>query len=248
MQNTTGSSLHIGYARVSTDDQELNLQIDALNQAGCQRIYSETVSSRFPVAKRPQLDECLRMLREGDTLTVWRLDRLGRNLTELVAIVNDLHDRGVAFESLTEHIDTSSAAGNLMFQLFASLAEFERNIIRERTHAGLIAARARGRMGGRKPKVTAKAKKEMKALYDSREITINDICKRYEISNSTFYRAVLGKIYGDSRQTHEHDERRRPSVQDFARQPGDHRKNQENPQGKAGAADRQPVDFAALDG
>jgi DNA invertase Pin-like site-specific DNA recombinase len=190
-----GSNLHIGYARVSTDEQELALQIDALANAGCQRIYSEIVSSRLSVSKRPQLDECLRLLRAGDTLTVWRLDRLGRSLTELVSIVNDLHNRQIGFESLTEHIDTKSAAGNLMFQVFAALAEFERNIIRERTFAGLAAARARGRMGGRRPKVTTKMKREMKALYDSKEIKVADICKRYGITQSTFYRAVLGRIY-----------------------------------------------------
>jgi DNA invertase Pin-like site-specific DNA recombinase len=189
------NSLHIGYARVSTDDQELAMQIDALRRAGCQQIYSETVSSRHSIANRPQLDECLRALRSGDTLTVWRMDRLGRSLTELVFIINDLHKRGIAFESLTEHIDTSTATGSLMFHVFAALAEFERNIIRERTRAGLLAARERGRTGGRKPKVTPQLKREMEVLYNSRTIKVVDICKRYDITLSTFYRAVLGRSY-----------------------------------------------------
>jgi DNA invertase Pin-like site-specific DNA recombinase len=191
------SNLRFGYARVSTDDQELLLQQDALQEAGCHRIYSEVVSSRRAMPQRLQLDECLRTLRPGDTLTVWRLDRLGRSLTELVSIINNLHDNGIAFESLTEHIDTSSASGKLMFQFFAALAEFERNIIRERTRAGLEAARARGRKGGRKPKVTEKMKREMKALYDSKQVTIGEICERYGITKMTFYRTALGRYYGD---------------------------------------------------
>lgn len=142
-----------------------------------------------------QLLECLRGLRAGDMLMVWRLDRLGRSLKELVAIVTDLETRGIAFESLTERIDTSSASGKLMFHVFASLAEFERNTIRERTVAGLAAARARGRKGGRKVKVTPQAKLEMKALYDSNDIQVGDICTRYGITRATFYRAVLGRTY-----------------------------------------------------
>jgi DNA invertase Pin-like site-specific DNA recombinase len=189
---STNSNLRFGYARVSTDDQELTLQMDALKQAGCQRIYSEIASSR---QSRPQLDECLRALRQGDTLVCWRMDRIGRSLTELVNTVTALHDRGITFESLTEHIDTSNAAGNLMFHVFAALAEFERNIIRERTQAGILAARVRGRKGGRKPKVTEKKKNEMQILYDSKKVTIQEICDQYDIAKSTFYRAVLGRSY-----------------------------------------------------
>lgn len=187
--------LRIGYARVSTDDQDLSLQMDALNKAGCERIYSEVASSRRTIPCRPQLDECLRSIRDGDTLTVWRLDRLGRSLTELIQIVNDLHARGVAFESLTEHIDTSSAAGTLTFQLFGAFAEFERNILRERTRAGLDAARARGRLGGRKSTITARQQRDMKALYDSKKVPIAEICQQYGISKSTFYRVALGRDY-----------------------------------------------------
>ena len=132
----------IGYARVSTEDQNLNLQNDALTKAWCGEIYKEYASGKSTLA-RPELANCLRALRAGDTLTVWRLNRLGRSLSDLVAIVNDLEKRGIAFESLSERIDTSSASGKLIVHVFASMAEFERNLIRERTHAGFDAARAR---------------------------------------------------------------------------------------------------------
>lgn len=192
--------LRFGYARVSTDDQEMALQLDALAKVGCSRVYSEKVSSG---KVRPQLEECLRTLRAGDVLTVWRLDRLGRSMSELVAIVNDLASRGVVFESLTEHIDTSSATGKFTFHLFSALAEFERNNIRERTRAGLAAARARGRIGGRPEKVAPKDKREMKALYESQEVSVTDICSRYQISRSTFYRNVLGRDYTQKGASHE---------------------------------------------
>lgn len=195
MGNNTNSQ-RFGYARVSTDDQDMSLQLDALAQVGCDRTYSEKVSSG---KTRPQLAECLRTLRAGDVLTVWRLDRLGRSMSELVSIVNDLAGRGIAFESLTEHIETSSAAGKLTFHLFSALAEFERNTIRERTRAGLKAARARGRIGGRKSKVTEKLKKELRALYDSRTFSVAELCERASISRSTFYTAVLDKDYGAAR-------------------------------------------------
>ncbi|AIC11704.1 recombinase family protein [Xylella fastidiosa] len=188
----TTNSLRLGYARVSTDDQDMALQLDALAKVQCDRVFSEKASSG---KERPQLEECLRTLRRGDVLTVWRLDRLGRSMTELVAIVNDLASRGVTFESLTEHIDTSSASGKFAFHLFSALAEFERNTIKERTRAGLAAARARGRMGGRPAKVTPKAKREMKALYTSQEVSVKDICTRYNITRSTFYRVVLERDY-----------------------------------------------------
>jgi len=192
MTNTT-SSLRFGYARVSTDGQDLALQVDALRNAQCQRIYSEVASSG---KTRPQLDECLRTLREGDTLVVWRLDRLGRSLIELIQIIEQLQKEKIAFESLTEHISTTSATGKLTLQIFAALAEFERNIIRERTKAGLTAARARGRVGGRKPKVTDKNRREMLAMYDSKKIPVNDICNQYGITRTTFYKAVLRREYG----------------------------------------------------
>ena len=143
----------IGYARVSTEDQNLDLQRDALTKAGCGSIYEEKASGKGAAGDRPEWTQCLKALRPGDTLVVWRLDRLGRSLPDLVGIVAELERRNVGLLSLTENIETGSAAGKLIFHVFASLAEFERNLIRERTRAGLDAARARGRFGGRKPKV-----------------------------------------------------------------------------------------------
>ena len=175
-----------GYARVSTDDQNLDLQRDALNRAGCDRLYEEKASGKS--ADRPQLEECLADLREGDTLTVWRLDRLGRSLPDLVRVVGDLEKRGVGFESLSERIETVSAAGKLIFHVFAALAEFERNVIRERTQAGLTAARARGRCGGRKPKIGDKERREIQALYDAKTVPVTDIAKRYGVSRTTLYK------------------------------------------------------------
>ncbi|HCE5861684.1 recombinase family protein [Pseudomonas aeruginosa] len=175
----------IGYARVSTDDQHLDLQRDALMQAGCGVIYEEAASGKS--AARPELEQCRKALRAGDTLVVWRLDRLGRSLPDLVHVVNDLEQRGVGFESLTEKIETSSAAGKLIFHVFAALAEFERGLIRERTHAGLAAARARGRVGGRKPKLEEKQVREIKALLRDPDIQVSEVARRYGISRTTLY-------------------------------------------------------------
>lgn len=180
----------LGYARVSTDDQNLELQRDALQLARCQRIYEEKACGK--TTDRPQLEECLADLRKGDTLLVWRLDRLGRSLPDLVRIVSDLEQRGIGFESLTEHIDTSSAAGKLIFHAFAALAEFERNLIRERTQAGLAAARARGRSGGRKPKIGDKERREIQALYDAKTVPVSDIARRYGVSRTTLYKHLDG--------------------------------------------------------
>ncbi|MBV6306299.1 recombinase family protein [Candidimonas humi] len=176
----------IGYARVSTDDQHLDLQRDALMQAGCGVIYEEAASGKS--AARPELEQCRKALRAGDTLVVWRLDRLGRSLPDLVHVVNDLEQRGVGFESLTEKIETSSAAGKLIFHVFAALAEFERGLIRERTHAGLAAARARGRVGGRKPKLEEKQVREIKALLRDPDIQVSEVARRYGISRTTLYK------------------------------------------------------------
>ncbi len=143
--------MHIGYARVSTQDQNTDLQLDALKQAGCEQVFHEKKTGS--TLQRTELDACLRALRKGDTLIVWRLDRLGRSLKDLVEIVNGLEEREIGFKSLTESIDTTSAGGRLVFHLFGALAEFERNLISDRTKAGLAAARARGRKGGRKPKM-----------------------------------------------------------------------------------------------
>ena len=178
----------IGYARVSTDDQHLDLQRDALRQAGCSTIYEEAASGKS--AARPELEQCRKALRAGDTLVVWRLDRLGRSLPDLVQIVADLEQRGVHFESLTENIETGSASGKLQFHVFAALAEFERGLIRERTQAGLAAARARGRAGGRKPKLDEKQVREIKALLRDPGIQVADVARRYGVSRTTLYKHV----------------------------------------------------------
>ncbi len=178
----------IGYARVSTDDQHLDLQIDALKKAGCNLIYEEQISGKS--LERPELIQCLKALRPNDVLVVWRLDRLGRSLTDLVKIVADLERENVGFESLSEKIETTSAAGRLMFHVFAALADFERNLIRERTQAGLAAARARGRLGGRKPKLDDKQIKEIKALLRDPSINVGDVARRYGVSRTTLYNHV----------------------------------------------------------
>lgn len=178
----------IGYARVSTDDQHLDLQRDALQQAGCGVIYEEAASGRNTA--RPELEQCRKALRAGDTLVVWRLDRLGRSLPDLVQVVTDLEQRGVGFESLREKIETGSATGKLIFHVFAALAEFERGLIRERTYAGLAAARARGRVGGRKPKLGEKQVREIKALLRDPDIQVSEVARRYGISRTTLYKYV----------------------------------------------------------
>ena len=184
----------IGYARVSTDDQNLDLQRDALARAGCSTIYEETASGKS--AGRPELEQCRKALRAGDTLVVWRLDRLGRSLPDLVRIVAELEQSDIDFESLGEKIETGSAAGKLVFHVFAALAEFERNLIRERTHAGLAAARARGRSGGRKPKLNEKQVREIKAMLRDPHIQVADVARRYGVSRTTLYKYV-GSVQPD---------------------------------------------------
>lgn len=176
----------IGYARVSTDDQNLDLQRDALRLAGVGTIYEEAASGKNTA--RPELEQCRKALRAGDTLVVWRLDRLGRSLPDLVQIVTDLEQRGVGFESLTEKIETGSAAGKLIFHVFAAPAEFERGLIRERTRVGLTAARARGRSGGRKPKLDEQQIREIKALLRDPDIQVADVARRYGVSRTTIYK------------------------------------------------------------
>ena len=178
----------IGYARVSTDDQNLHLQRDALEKAGCQVIYEDKASGKN--TERPELEACLKALRSGDTLVVWRLDRLGRSLCDLVKLVTTLEEQKIGFESLQEKIETTSASGKLVFHVFAALAEFERNLISERTRAGLKAARARGRLGGRKPKLKQKDIREIKALLKDPNIPVSDIAKRFGVSRTTIYNRV----------------------------------------------------------
>ncbi|WP_338332677.1 recombinase family protein [Acetobacter sp. LMG 32666] len=187
----------IGYARVSTEDQHLDLQRDALQQAGCRVIYEEAAIGKNAV--RLELEQCRKALRSGDTLVVWRLDRLGRSLPDLVQIVAELECLGIGFESLTEKIETNSAAGKLVFHVFAALAEFERSLIRERTHAGLAAARARGRSGGRKPKLGEKQVREIKALLRDPEIQVAAVARQYGISRTTLYKHVGAVLPNKSR-------------------------------------------------
>jgi DNA invertase Pin-like site-specific DNA recombinase len=181
--------MDIGYARVSTGEQTLDLQLDALTKAGCGTIYQETASGAK--ADRPVLEEVLGYLRPGDTLVVWRLDRLGRSLKHLIEVVAALAERGVGFKSLTEQIDTTTPGGKLIFHVFGALAEFERDLIRERTHAGLAAARARGRLGGRPKKLTdAKQLDLARTLYQSGQTDIDTICQTLGISRATLYRTL----------------------------------------------------------
>ena len=181
--------MEIGYARVSTGEQTLNLQLDALAKVGCGKVYQETASGAK--ADRPVLDEVLSYLRGGDTLVVWRLDRLGRSLEHLIDVVAGLAERGIGFKSLTEQIDTTTPGGKLIFHVFGALAEFERDLIRERTQAGLAAARSRGRVGGRPKKLTDPKQLELaRALYAGGQTDIETICRTLGISRATLYRAV----------------------------------------------------------
>jgi DNA invertase Pin-like site-specific DNA recombinase len=176
----------IGYARVSTDDQSLNLQLDALREAGCGRVFQEQASGALD--ERPELARLLDHLREGDVVCVYRLDRLGRSLRHLIEAVRLFEERGVGFRSLTEGIDTTSAGGRLVFHIFAALAEFERELIRERTRAGLAAARARGRKGGR-PRVMTPEKLEVaRQMYESRRHSLGAIAETVGVSRATVYR------------------------------------------------------------
>lgn len=178
----------IGYARVSTAEQNLDLQRDALTAAGCERIIEDTLSGAK--AERPGLSKLKDLLRHGDTLVVWRLDRLGRSLRDLIDWINWLDENGVAFRSLQESIDTSTPGGKLIFHMFGALAEFERNLIRERTRAGLIAARARGRKGGR-PAAVSKQKQALAVqLYQEKKRPLAEICEMVGISRSTLYQYV----------------------------------------------------------
>src|SRR5438067_871895 len=185
----------IGYARVSTQDQTLNLQKDALEKLGCNKIFTDTSSGTK--AERKGLEEALEYVREGDTLVVWRLDRLGRSLKHLIETITKLNNRKIGFKSIQENIDTTTSGGKLIFHIFGALAEFERDIIRERTNAGLQAARARGRLGGR-PKATGlntpKKVAIAQVLYDNKNNTIEEICRTLNISRATLYRYInIGK-------------------------------------------------------
>jgi DNA invertase Pin-like site-specific DNA recombinase len=178
----------IGYARVSTYEQTLNLQQDALTKAGCTKIFTDTASGAK--VERKGLEEALNYVRKGDTLVVWRLDRLGRSLPHLISTMTDLEERGIGFKSLTENIDTTTSGGKLIFHIFGALAEFERNLIRERTNAGLTAARERGRIGGRPKALTQRQILIAQSLYDDPKNSIQEICRTLKISKVTLYRSI----------------------------------------------------------
>jgi DNA invertase Pin-like site-specific DNA recombinase len=181
--------MKIGYARVSTIEQNLDLQRDALKAAGCEKIIEDKASGGK--AKRDGLDRVREQLRKGDVLAVWRLDRLGRTLKHLIELMGELESEGIGFQSTTEAIDTTTPGGKLVFHIFAALAEFERNIIRERTRAGLEAARARGRKGGRKPVLDAKKRALAADLYRGKKHSVGEICQALGIrSRTTFYKAI----------------------------------------------------------
>lgn len=180
--------MKIGYARVSTTDQSFDLQIDALEKLGCEKIHREVASGAR--SKRPVLEDLLQHIRPGDVLAIWKLDRLGRSLKHLVELVGELMDRGVGLQSINDPIDTTTPHGRLTFNIFASLAEFERDLIRERTQAGLQAARARGRLGGRPKGLSQKALSTAAAaetLYREGKLSTSEIAKMLGISKSTLY-------------------------------------------------------------
>ena len=176
----------LGYARVSTTDQQPQLQVDALQRAGCYQVFNETASGAR--ADRPTLAQVLDQLRPGDTLVVWKLDRLGRSLRHLVDTITELAERGVGFRSLQEAIDTTTPGGKLVFHVFAALAEFERDLIRERTSAGLAAARSRGRQGGRPPVMTAHKLRVAQEMYHSGQYTVTAIAQALGVSRASIYR------------------------------------------------------------
>jgi DNA invertase Pin-like site-specific DNA recombinase len=178
----------IGYARVSTGDQSADLQKDALQQAGCERIFTDTMSGWS--SERPGLGKALDHARKGDTIVVWKLDRFGRSLRHLVNTVASMESRGVGFKSITESIDTTTSGGRLVCHIFAALAEFEREIIRERTKAALAAARARGRTGGRPTVMPPNRIEQAKKLLRTPGITIKEVCEMVGIGRSTLYRHV----------------------------------------------------------
>src|SRR3954467_10624907 len=178
----------IGYARVSTLDQTLALQQDALTVAGCEQLYTDTASGS--VTDRPGLAQALSHLRSGDTLVVWRLDRLGRSLAHLIDTIRQLQERGIGFRSLQEQLDTTTSGGKLVFHVFGTLAEFERDLIRERTHAGLAAAPARGRLFGRPKVLTPRKVEQLRTVAADERTTVGEICQTLGISRATFYRYV----------------------------------------------------------
>ena len=184
--------MKVGYARVSTFEQNLDLQMNALEKEGCDRIFCDQGESGAK-GSRPEWDDCREHLRKGDTLVIWKLERASRATKHLIELAEDLKQRGVKLKSLKEQINTASAMGKFFFRMTASIAELERDIIRERTLAGLAAARARGRKGGRKKSITKGQEIEARRLADAGELSIADICKRVGISRASYYRLVVSK-------------------------------------------------------
>lgn len=184
------SILLVGYARVSTQDQKPELQLDALKCAGCEKVFEEKASGAQ--RDRPQLKAAIDYMRDGDTLVVWKLDRLARSIKQLIETVEELEGRGIGFKSVTEAIDTTTSGGRLVFHIFAALAEFERSIIRERTKAGLASAKARGRRGGRPPALSAEDLTHARAMLADPDITVDQVAKRLGVVPSTLYRHLPG--------------------------------------------------------
>lgn len=176
----------IGYVRCSTADQNLDLQIDALERAGCQKIFKDVMSGA--IDDRPGLQEALNGLSVGDTLVVWKLDRLGRSLQHLITVISELNHRKIGFKTLTEAIDTTTPSGRLVLHIFAALAEFERSLIQQRTRAGLEAAKLRGRTGGRPHKLTESQSKIAEQLFLERNLSVNEIAQSLGVSRSSIYR------------------------------------------------------------
>jgi len=189
MSSIRANNLKYGYARISTKGQNVDLQVDALKKAGCHLVHCEV--AKGSKENRPEWDKLFNQLQSGDTLVIWKLDRMGRSLTHLTKTINELIKRNVDVISLNDPIDTTTAQGKLMFNMFASLAEFEKDLIRERTMAGLKSARARGRIGGRPKGLSLEAKRKAciaEALYNQKELGVNQISEQLGISKSTLYK------------------------------------------------------------
>ncbi len=182
----SGVVVKIGYARISTTDQKLDLQIDALRKAGCEKTFYDVVSGSK--SERPGLNDALEYIREGDLLVTWRLDRLGRSLKHLIELINELDRREIGFVSLQESINTTTAGGKLVFHVFGAMAEFERSLIQERTKYGLEAAKARGRNGGRPSVLSDEQIKQLKIMANDKTIPVVEICKTFDVSKSTYYK------------------------------------------------------------
>ncbi|GGO77605.1 resolvase [Marinobacterium nitratireducens] len=208
--------MKIGYARISSEEQNFDMQMDALEAAGCARIYQERASGAK--IDRPELQKALDFMREGDTLVVWRLDRLGRNLKHLVRTVEELREQKKNFSSLNEQIDTGTAAGTLIFHLFCALAEFERGLLRERVNAGLRSARARGRVGGRRRTITDNVILKIVAdVQMNPEIPITQICQQHGISRASYYSVVHPRLQDEQRKQEERREIQKREIQERLR-------------------------------